>query len=65
MLNSTSLSHLCAQYLRLLFLFKLNSRLSGVPAAMLTYPLLLPVALASELNEISATLVDAFVNRSQ
>jgi hypothetical protein len=42
----------------------LNARSSSAPAAPPAQPLMLPVALASELDIIAAVLVDAFFNRS-
>jgi hypothetical protein len=63
-LTPLSLSHLCAKYLRAQFQNKLNARLSGVSAMPLAQPLMLPVALASELDIIAATLLIAFFNRS-
>lgn len=64
-LTPLSLSHLCAKYLRAQFQNKLNAHSSSAPAAQLPQPLMLPVPLASELDMIAATLVDAFFNRSQ
>jgi len=61
-LTPLSLSHLCAKYLRTEFQNKLNAHLSGAPATPPTQPLMLPVALASELDIIAATLVNAFFN---
>lgn len=58
-----SLSHLCAKYLKIQFQSKLNARLSSATTTPLAQPLMLPVALASELDIIAATLVDAFLNR--
>ena len=58
-----SLSHLCAKYLKIKFQSKLNAHLSSAATTPLARPLMLPVALASELNIIAATLVDAFLNR--
>ena len=63
-LTPLSLSHLCAKYLRSRFRNKLSERSSGASAMPLAQPLMLPVALASELDMIAATLVDAFLNRS-
>ena len=63
-LTPLSLSHLCAKYLVSQFRNKLNARLLGASATPLAQPLMLPVALASELDIIAATLVDAFFNRS-
>jgi len=63
-LTHLSLSHLCAKYLQTQFQNKLNERSFGTPAAPLAKPIMLPVALASELDIIAATLVDAFFNRS-
>jgi hypothetical protein len=66
-LTPLSLSHLCAKYLRAQFRNKLNARLSGASTTPLAHchPLMLPVALASELDIIAATLLNAFFNRSQ
>jgi hypothetical protein len=63
-LTPLSLSHLCAKYLRAQFQNKLNARSSIASAMPLAQPLMLPVALASELDIIAATLVAAFINRS-
>jgi len=64
-LTPLSLSHLCAKYLRAQFQNKLNARSSGASATPAPQPLMLPVALALELDMISATLIDAFLNRSE
>ena len=64
-LTPLSLSHLCTKYLRAQFQNKLNFRLSRTSTTPLAQPLLLPVALASELDLIATTLVDSFFNRSQ
>ena len=58
-------SRLCAIYLRLQFEYQLNVRAPGAMAAQPSLPLLLPIALVSELDLIVAKLVDAFYNRSQ
>lgn len=63
-LTALSRSHLCAKYLRVQFQIKLNARLSGASAMLPALPLMLPVPLASELDMIAVTLVDAFLNRS-
>jgi hypothetical protein len=63
-LTPLSLSHLCAKYLRAQFQNKLNARLPGASATPLAQPLMLPVALASELDIVAATLLVAFFNRS-
>jgi hypothetical protein len=63
-LTPLSLSHLCAKYLRIQFQNKLNARSNGGPGTPLVQPLMLPVALASELDIIADTLVNAFFNRS-
>jgi hypothetical protein len=65
-LTPLSLSHLCAKYLRTEFQSKLNARSPGAPATSLApaQPLMLPVALASELDIIAVTLVNAFLNPS-
>ena len=57
-----SLLHLCAKYLKIQFQSKLNAHLSSAATTPLAQPLMLPVALASELDIIAATLVDAFLN---
>jgi hypothetical protein len=60
-----SLSHLCAEYLRDRFQFKLNVRSSqsiAIATAPQFQPLMLPVSLASELDRIALILVDAFLN---
>jgi hypothetical protein len=64
-LTPLSLSRLCANYLRTQFQNKLNERSSGASATAQVQPLMLPVALASELDIIAATLSDAFINRSR
>lgn len=64
-LTPFSLSHLCAKYLRAQFQNRLNARSSGASATPLAQPLMLPVALASELDMIAALLLEAFFNRSQ
>jgi hypothetical protein len=63
-LTPLSLSHLCARYLRVQFENKLHARSSDPGVAPLGQPWMLPVALASELDLISATLVDAFRSSS-
>ena len=66
-LTPLSLSHLCAKYLRDQFQTKLNARstvASATPVTPPAQPLMLPVTLASELDMIAATLVDAFSHRS-
>ena len=63
-LTPFNLLHLCARYLRAQFKYKLNARSSSAPGAPPTLPLMLPVALASELDIISATLVEVFSDRS-
>ena len=60
-----SLLHLCAKYLRAQFQNKLNARSSGASAALPPQPLMLLVALASELDIIAALLVQAFFDHSQ
>jgi hypothetical protein len=67
-ITALSLSHLCANYLKVLFQSKLNARTSqpiGASTAPPTPPLLLPLALALELDRIAVSLVDAFQNRGQ
>jgi hypothetical protein len=64
-LSPSSLSHLCARYLQVQFRNKLNGRSSGAFVSPPAQPLMLPVALASELDIIATVLVDAFSNRSQ
>jgi len=63
-LTSFDLLHLCARYLRAQFKYKLNTHLSGTPGVPLPLPLMLPVPLASELDIIAATLVEAFFDHS-
>jgi hypothetical protein len=63
-LTPLSLSHLCARYLKVQFENKLNTLSSDAGVTLLGQPLMLPVALALELDLISATLVDAFCNPS-
>ena len=63
-LTRLSLSHLCAIYLRAKFETLLDACLSGASAMPLDQPVNLPVALASELDIIAATLVDALSNPS-
>ena len=67
-LSPLSLSHLCANYLRDRFQFKLNARSCqsiAVATAPPAQPLMLPVPLASELDRIALTLVDAFLNHGR
>jgi hypothetical protein len=67
-ITALSLSHLCASYLKVLFQSRLNARMSqpiGTSTAPPTPPLLLPLALALELDRIAVTLADAFQNRGQ
>ena len=64
-LIQSDLSHLCAKYLRAQFKYRLDVRSSGASAMLPDQPLILPVALASELDIIAAALVVAFFNRSQ
>jgi hypothetical protein len=67
-LTPLSLSRLCAEYLRDRFRFKLSARSaaqSSVAMAPQVQPLMLPVPLASELDRIALTLVDAFLNPGQ
>jgi hypothetical protein len=63
-LTPLSLSHLCAKYLRAQFQNRLNARSSAAFATPQAQPLMLPVALASELDRIAATLEHALFNRS-
>lgn len=63
-LTPLSLSRLCAKYLQVQFRNKLNARSSVASVVLSAQPLMLSVALASELDIIAATLVDAFLNRS-
>jgi hypothetical protein len=63
-LTSLGLSRLCAKYLRTQFQNKLNARSLGVSAQFAAQPIMLPVPLASELDMIATTLLDAFLNRS-
>ena len=67
-----SLSDLCAEYLQDRFRSKLNGRsaqsitVATAPHAVPQFlPLMLPVPLASELDRIALTLVDAFLNPGQ
>ena len=67
-LTPLSLSHLCAKYLATRFQVGLNEHSSlsiGASSVSPVQPGLLPVALASELDLITLTLVDAFLNPSQ
>jgi hypothetical protein len=72
-LTPLSLAHMCAKYLQMQFRFKLNARSSlsssGPSISASTQPpappLLLPVALVSELDHIVLTLVSAFLNPSK
>lgn len=71
-LTPLSLSQLCAQYLKIQFRNKLNARSpcgsempGGGQGTLPAQPLMLPVALASELDIIADTLEIAFFNRSQ
>jgi hypothetical protein len=66
-LTPLSLSHLCAEYLRNRFRFKLNGRSSQsiVIATAPEVPLMLPVPLVSKLDWIALTLVEAFLNPGQ
>ena len=64
-LTPLSLSDLYAKYLRFQFQNKLNARSTGASVTPLAQPLMLLVALASELDMIAATLIDAFFNRSE
>jgi hypothetical protein len=71
-LTPLSLSHLCAEYLRDRFRFKLNehSSQSITVATVLqvprqVQPLMLLVPLASELDRIALTLMEAFSNPGQ
>ena len=64
-LTPLSLSHLCAKYLQAQFQYKLN-QCSSQPISVAKAPqapLMLPVTLTSELDQIALTLVDAFMNR--
>ena len=63
-LTRPDLARLCAKYLRAQFKYKLNARSSGASVTLPEQPLMLPVALASELDIIAAALVEAFFNRS-
>src|SRR5258708_4869206 len=64
-LTPLSLSHLCTKYLRAQFQNRLNVCSSSASAMPLAQPLMLPVALASELDIIAALLVQAFFDHSQ
>lgn len=67
-LTPLSLSDLCAQYLRDQFRSELNARSpqssqsTTVSAAPELLPLMLPMHLASELDRIAMSLVDAYLN---
>lgn len=67
-LTPPSLSHLCAKYLQIRFRIELN-KCSCLPTrgpeAPPAPPLLLPVALASELDRIAVMLASAFLNRGK
>jgi hypothetical protein len=63
-LTPLSLSRLCSKYLQAQFRNKLNARSSVASVVPPAQPLMLSVALASELDIIAAALVDAFLNRS-
>jgi hypothetical protein len=60
-----SISCLCTIYLQLQFEYQLNACAPGAMVAQLGLPLLLLIALVSELDLIMAKLVDAFYNCSQ
>ena len=62
LLTPSSLLYSCAMYLKAQFRNELNTHLSSASAIPLARPLLLPVALVSELDIIAATLADAFLN---
>ena len=64
-LTPLSFSNVCAAYLRAQFKYRLNERKPGASTTQPEYPLVLPVAVVSELDIIADTLVDAFLNRSQ
>ena len=71
-LTPLSLSNLCAEYLQDRFRSKLNAHSAQSIAVAMTPcrspqvpPLMLPVPLASELDQIVLTLVDAFLNPGQ
>jgi len=63
-LTQPDLVRLCAKYLRAQFKYKLNAWSSGASVTLPEQALMLPVALASELDVIAAALVEAFFNRS-
>jgi hypothetical protein len=68
-LSALDLSHLCAQYLQVRFRSELGQRSSQptsvTMAPLPTPPIMLPVSLTVELDCISKTLADAFLNRGQ
>jgi hypothetical protein len=67
-LTIPSLSDLCARYLQMRFQIELDARSPPQIGASMSppdHPLMLPVALASELDQIAFTLADAFLNRGK
>ena len=67
-LTPLGLSDPSARYLQTRFQIKLDEHLSpqiGASRFWPDYPLMLPVALASELDQIAFTLANAFLNRSK
>ena len=63
-LTPLTLLHLCTRYLRVQFENKLNVHSPNAGVKPVGQPWMLLVALASELDLILATLVDAFRNSS-
>ena len=67
-LTPLGLSDLCTRYLQTRFQIELDERSSpqiGASRFPPDYPLMLPVPLASELDQIAFTLADAFLNRGK
>jgi len=63
-LTPLSFSNVCGAYLRAQFKYRLNERLSSASTTQPEYPLILLVAVVSELDTMADTLVDAFFNHS-
>ena len=64
MLTPLSFSNVCAAYLRAQFKYQLNEHSPSTSVMLPEYPLLLLVAVVSELDIIADTLGDALFNRS-
>jgi hypothetical protein len=67
-LTPLGLSNLCAKYLQTRFKIELDEHLSpqiGASRSLPDYPLMLPIPLASELDQIAFILADAFLNRGK